>query len=187
MTEEVALYYEDAEERMKKAVDFLVAELAKLRAGKASTAILDGIVIDYYGSTTPLSQVANLNTPDARTIVIQPWEKKMIPAIEKAIFAANIGLTPMNNGEVVRLSVPPLTEERRKGLVKQAKGESEVARVSLRNTRRETIEIYKKMVKQGLSEDLEKDASARIDKLTETYSKKIEEVLVKKEEEIMTI
>ena len=187
MTEEVELYYEDASERMQKAIDFFISELAKLRAGKASPSMLDGISLDYYGTMTPLSQVANINTPDARTIVIQPWEKKTIAAIEKAIFASNIGLTPANNGEMIRLNIPPLTEERRKGLVKQARTEGETAKVSIRNTRRDVIDAYKKMIKQGLSEDLEKDAEARIDKLTEKFSKKIEEVLAKKEEEIMTI
>jgi len=161
--------------------------LAKLRAGKASPAMLDGIMVNYYGTPTPLQQVANINTPDARSIVIQPWEKKVIEAIEKAIFAANIGMTPTNNGEVVRLNVPPLTEERRKSLVKQVKVEGENAKISVRNVRRDAIEEFKKMLKRGLPEDMEKDAEENMQKLTDKYYKKVDEILAKKETEIMTV
>ena len=187
MNEEVQLYYDDAVEKMEKALKHLTVELSKLRAGKASPAMLDGIMVNYYGTPTPLQQVANINTPDARTIVIQPWEKKVIDAIEKAIFAANIGMTPTNNGEVVRLNVPPLTEDRRKGLVKQVKVEGENAKISVRNARRDTIEEFKKMQKQGLPEDVEKDAEDSVQKLTDKYYKKVDEILMKKETEIMTV
>ena len=181
------MYYDDAVEKMEKALKHLSAELVKLRAGKASPSMLDGIMVNYYGAPTPLQQVASVNTPDARTIVIQPWEKKVIEAIEKAIFAANIGMTPSNNGEVVRLNVPPLTEDRRKGLVKQMKNEGESARISIRNTRREAIEEFKKMQKRGLPEDMAKDAEEDMQKLTDKYYKKVEEILAKKETEIMTV
>ncbi|MDR1666314.1 MAG: ribosome recycling factor [Bacteroidales bacterium] len=187
MNEDVQLYLDDAVEKMEKALKHLSSELAKLRAGKANPSMLDGIFIDYYGTQTPLHQVANINTPDARSIVIQPWEKKLIGAIEKAIFAANIGLTPGNNGETVRLNIPPLTEDRRKGLVKQVKNEGENARVSIRNARREAIEEFKKLEKNGLPEDEEKDAEELAQKMTDKYYKKVEEILAKKEEEIMTV
>ncbi|MDR0814391.1 MAG: ribosome recycling factor [Bacteroidales bacterium] len=187
MNEDVQLYLEDATEKMEKILKHLSAELVKLRAGKATPSMLDGIVVDYYGVPTPLQQVATINTPDARSIVIQPWEKKVIDAIEKAIFAANIGLTPGNNGETVRLNIPPLTEERRKGLVKQVKNEGENAKVSIRNVRRELIEEFKKLGKDGLSEDLEKDAEELAQKLTDKYYRKVEEILSKKEAEIMTV
>ena len=187
MNEEVQLYSEDAVEKMEKSLKHLQAELAKLRAGKASPAMLDGILVNYYGAPTPLQQVASINTPDARSIVIQPWEKKVIDAIEKAIFAANIGLTPSNNGEVVRLNVPQLTEERRKTLVKQVKAEGENAKISIRNARREAIEEFKKLEKKGLPEDMEKDAEEDMQKLTDKYYKKVDEILAKKETEIMTV
>ena len=187
MNEEVQLYYDDAVEKMEKALKHLSAELVKLRAGKASPSMLDGIMVNYYGTPTPLQQVANINTPDARSIVIQPWEKKVIEAIEKAIFAANIGMTPSNNGEVVRLNVPPLTEDRRKTLVKQVKVEGENAKISVRNARRDAIEEFKKMLKNGLPEDMEKDAEESVQKLTDKYYKKVDEILVKKETEIMTV
>jgi ribosome recycling factor len=185
--EDVQLYLDDAAEKMEKALKHLAAELVKLRAGKANPSMLEGISVDYYGVSTPLQQVASINTPDARTIVIQPWEKKTIDAIEKAIFAANIGLTPGNNGETVRLNIPPLTEERRKGLVKQMKNEGENAKVSIRTVRRELIEEFKKMEKKGLPEDMEKDAEEQAQKLTDKYYKKVDEVLAKKETEIMTV
>ncbi len=187
MDEEVQLYLDDAKEKMDKAVSHLQHEMMKLRAGKANPQILDGVHVDYYGASTPLSQIANINTPDAKSLVIQPWEKKMIDAIEKALLAANIGITPMNNGEVVRLNFPPLTEERRKLLVKQVKHESENGKVSIRNARRDAIEEFKKMQKDGLPEDVAKTAEERVDKLTEAYYKKIDEVIALKEKEIMTI
>lgn len=187
MNEEVQLFLDDAQEKMENALKHLSAELVKLRAGKANPSMLDGIFVDYYGNQTPLHQVANINTPDARTIVIQPWEKKVIDAIEKAIFAANIGLTPSNNGETVRLNIPALTEERRKGLVKQVKSEGENARISIRNARREAIEEFKKLGKKGLPEDMEKDAEDMAQKMTDKYYKKVDEILAKKETEIMTV
>lgn len=187
MNEEVELYTDDAVEKMEKALKHLSAELLKLRAGKASPAMLDGILVNYYGTPTPLQQVANINTPDARSIVIQPWEKKVIGAIEKAIFAANIGLTPSNNGEQVRLNIPPLTEDRRKGLVKLTKSEGENAKISIRNARRDAIEEFKKLVKNGLPEDMEKDAEDHIQKMTDKYYRKVDEILARKEAEIMTV
>jgi len=187
MNEEVQLFSDDAIEKMEKALKHLSVELVKLRAGKANPSMLDGIMVNYYGTPTPLQQVASVNTPDARSIVIQPWEKKVIDAIEKAIFAANIGLTPSNNGEVVRLTIPPLTEDRRKGLVKQVKSEGENAKISIRNARREAIEEFKKMEKNGLPEDMRKDAEENMQKLTDKFYKKVEEILAKKEADIMTV
>lgn len=187
MEEEVQLYLEDTRDQMEKSVAHLSSELMKLRAGKATPQMLDGINVDYYGASTPLSQIANINTPDAKSIVIQPWEKKMIDSIEKAILGANIGVTPMNNGEMVRLNLPPLTEERRKQLVKTVKQEGENAKVSIRNARRDAIEVFKKMQKDGLAEDVAKTSEEKVDKLTEAFYKKVEELLVKKEQEIMTV
>jgi ribosome recycling factor len=187
MSEDVELYLEDAKDKMKKALTHLDNELLKIRAGKATPAMLDGILVDYYGSNVPLAQVANISTPDARTIAIQPWEKKMIGAIEKAIFAANIGLTPVNNGELIRLSLPPLTEERRHNLVKTVKQEGETAKVSIRNARREAIEEIKKLQKKGVPEDEVKQAEDEAQKHTDIFSKKVEEALAKKEVEIMSI
>ncbi len=187
MNEEVQLITDDAVEKMEKALKHLSAELVKLRAGKANPSMLDGIFVNYYGNPTPLQQVASINTPDARSIVIQPWEKKVIDALEKAIFAAHIGLTPSNNGEVVRLTIPPLTEDRRKSLVKQVKVEGENAKISIRNARRDAIDEFKKMEKNGLPEDMEKDAEETMQKLTDKYYKKVDEILMKKESEIMTV
>ena len=187
MNEEVQLYFDDAVEKMESSLKHLSSELAKLRAGKAIPSMLDGVMVNYYGTPTPLQQVANISTPDARSFVIQPWEKKMIDAIEKAVFAANIGMTPTNNGEVVRLTVPQLTEERRKNLVKQVKAEGENAKISIRNARRDAIEEFKKMTKRGLPEDMEKDAEADMQKQTDKYYKKVDEILTRKETEIMTV
>ena len=186
-TEDVQLYTEDAIEKMEKALKHLSNELAKLRAGKANPTMLEGIMVNYYGVPTPIQQVASINTPDARSFVIQPWEKKVVDAIEKAIFAANIGMTPSNNGEVVRLTVPPLTEEGRRALVKQVKAEGENSKISIRNARREAIEEFKKLEKNGLPEDMRKDAETNMQKVTDKYYKKVEEVLAKKETEIMTV
>jgi len=173
--------------KMQKAVHHFVDELASFRAGKANPAIFQGVVIDYYGSPTPIEQAASITVPDARTMLIQPWERKMIPIIEKAILVANLGFTPQNNGEVIRINVPPLTGERRKELVKKAKNEGEAARVSVRNIRRDQIDIIKKMQKDGLSEDVAKDTEGLIQKETENFIKKIDELLVAKEKEIMTV
>ncbi len=177
----------DAEELMQSAVMYLDDALAHIRAGKATPRILDPIKVDYYGAATPLANVATITTPDARTIAIQPWEKKMIGEIERAIINSNIGLAPSNNGEVIRLSIPPLTEERRKELAKQCKGEAENAKVSIRNARRDAIDLLKKQVKEGMPEDVEKDAEGDIQKLHDTYIKQVDELYAKKEKEIMTV
>ena len=177
----------DAEELMQAAVMFLDDALAHIRAGKASVRILDPIRVDYYGAATPLSNVATVTTPDARTIQIQPWEKNMLSVIERALINSNIGLAPNNNGEVIRLIIPPLTEERRRELAKQCKGEAENAKVSIRNVRRDAIDTLKKQVKEGLPEDAEKDAEDEVQKLHDKYIKQIDEVYAKKEKEIMTV
>jgi len=177
----------EAEESMQAAVLFLDDALAHIRAGKASPRILDAIRIDYYGTMSPLSNVATITTPDARTISIQPWEKKIIGDIERAIINSNIGLAPNNNGETIRLILPPLTEERRQQLAKQCKGEAENAKVSIRNARRDAIETLKKQVKEGMPEDAEKDAEEEAQKLHDKYIRQIDEVYAKKEKEIMTV
>ena len=187
MDEELALLFEDAQERFDKAIEHLKHELVKLRAGKADIHILDGIMVDYYGNMTPLNQVSNINTPDARTISIQPWEKSMIPVIEKAILEANIGLNPDNNGELVRLFIPPLTEDRRRDLVKKVKQEGENTKVSVRNIRRDVLEELKKMQKDGLAEDIVKTKENEIQKMVDDTIQKIDDILKKKEEDIMTI
>lgn len=176
-----------AKARMDRTIDHLDEALLAVRAGKASTNVLNGVMVDYYGSEAPISQVASITVPDARTVLIQPWEKKLIPVIEKAILVANIGLTPSNNGEQIRLSIPPLTEERRKELVKQVKADGETARVSIRNIRRESIEAFKKAQKDGMPEDMAKDGEESVQKVTDKYSKKIDEALAAKEKEIMTV
>ncbi len=177
----------DATGRMQKAVDFLEETLSNIRAGKASVNVLNGVFVDYYGSQTPVSGVASVTVPDAKTILIQPWDKNMIRAIEKAILDSNIGLTPSNNGESIRLSMPPLTEERRKELVKQSKAEAENARISLRNARRDAVEAFKKAVKDGMPEDESKDGETQAQKLLEKFSKAIDAAFEKKEKEIMTV
>ena len=177
----------DATARMQKAVDFLEEALANIRAGKASVNVLNGVFVDYYGSQTPVSGVASVTVPDAKTILIQPWDKNMIRPIEKAIIDSNIGLTPSNNGESIRLSMPPLTEERRKELVKQSKAEAENARVSLRNARRDAVEAFKKAVKDGMPEDEGKDGETQAQKLLEKFNKAIDAAFEKKEKEIMTV
>jgi len=187
MNEEVQLYIEDAKEKMDKALIHLEEELGKIRAGKANPKILNNVMVDYYGNPTPLPQVANVSVPDPRTIAIQPWEKQMIQPIETAIINSNLGLNPDNNGELIRLNIPALTEERRKDLVKQSKGEAETAKVSVRNARRDANDGLKKLIKDGLSEDAEKDAEAEVQKVTDGYSKKIDEMLAVKEKAIMTI
>jgi len=187
MNEEVQLYIEDAKEKMDKVILHLEDELSKIRAGKANPKILNNIMVDYYGTPTPLPQVANVSVPDPRTLAIQPWEKQMIQPIETAIINSNLGLNPDNNGEMIRLNIPALTEERRKDLVKQAKAVLENAKVSIRNARRDTNDSLKKLIKEGLSEDSEKDAEATVQKFTDSYSKKAEEMLTVKEKEIMTI
>ena len=176
-----------AEEKMEEAVMYLEEALAHIRAGKANVKILDGIRVDSYGSMVPLNQVAAINTPDARTIAIKPWDKNMFRPIEKAIMDSNVGITPENNGEIIRLGIPPLTEERRKQLAKQCGKEGEQAKVSIRNTRRDIIEKLKKSIKEGLSEDLEKDAEGDMQKMHDKFIKKVDELLAAKEKEIMTV
>ena len=166
---------------------YLDEALAHIRAGKANPKILDAIRVNYYGSAAPISNVANISVPDARTIVITPWEKSMFKEIEKAIINSELGITPENNGEVIRIAIPPLTEDRRKQLVKQSKAEAEQAKVSVRNARRDAIEGLKKAIKQGMSEDIEKDAEAAVQKLHDKYLKKIEEIFAAKEKEILTV
>lgn len=180
-------YLNPAEEKMELAVAYLDEALAHIRAGKANPKIIDGIRVEYYGSAVPISNVANVSVPDARTIAITPWEKAMFKEIEKAIINSELGITPENNGEVIRLSIPPLTEERRKTLVKQSKAEAETAKVSVRNARREAIEGLKKAIKQGLPEDTEKDAEATAQKLHDKYLKKIDDLFAAKEKEILTV
>ncbi len=173
--------------KMQKGIDFLEETLLNLRAGKASVNVLNGIAVDYYGSPMGVDKVASVNVPDARTILIRPWEKNMIGPIEKAIINSNIGLTPSNNGEEIRLTIPLLTEERRKQIVKQVKEEAEKARVSLRNTRRDCVESFKKSQKDGMPEDEAKNGETEIQKVYDKYSKKIDEVVAAKEKEIMTV
>jgi ribosome recycling factor len=175
------------QDHMQKAINHLEAELVKIRAGKATPSMLDGIMVDYYGSMTPLNQVANINTPEARTIVIQPWEKAMIKPIEKGIIDANLGLTPANDGIMIRINVPPLSEERRRDLVKRAKAEGEHAKVGIRNLRRDANENIKKAQKAGLPEDLAKDAETKTQKITDDFIVKVDKHLEAKEKEIMTV
>lgn len=180
-------YLNSAEEKMELAVEFLAESLAHIRAGKANPKILDGIRVDYYGSAAPISNVANISVPDARTITITPWEKSMFKEIERAIINSDLGITPENNGEVIRISIPPLTEDRRKALVKQSKGEAEQAKISVRNARRDAIEGLKKAIKEGMPEDVEKDAETSVQKVHDKYMKRIDEVLAAKEKEILTV
>jgi ribosome recycling factor len=187
MTDEIKKIFNEAEGTMSKALDHLEVELAKIRAGRANPSMLDGIYVDYYGNSTPLNQVANVNTPDARTIVIQPWEKSTLPTIEKAIQAANLGFNPQNDGVIIRIVVPPLTEDRRKDLVKRTKAEGEHAKVTIRNLRRDSIENVKKEVKKGLPEDVQKDAETKIQQITDSYITKVDKHLDVKEKEIMTV
>lgn len=175
------------EDSMRKAVNHLEAELVKVRAGKANPNMLDGIVVDYYGNPTPIGQVGNISVLDARTLSIQPWEKNMLQPMEKAIMASNIGITPQNDGMNIRLFLPPLTEERRRELVKRANGEGEQSRVAIRSIRREAIEGVKKLQKDGLSEDAGKDAEKEIQNTTDKYIAAIEKTLASKEKEIMAV
>jgi len=184
---EVKAIIDHMQDHMQKAINHLEAELVKIRAGKASPSMLDGVMVDYYGSMTPLNQVANVNTPEARTIVIQPWEKAMIKPIEKAIIDSNLGFTPANDGIMIRITVPPLSEERRRDLVKRAKAEGEHAKVGIRNLRRDANENIKKAQKAGLPEDAAKDAEAKTQKMTDDFIAKVDKHLEAKEKEIMTV
>lgn len=187
MEEDVSLVLEMAEDAMKHSLEHLQKELVKVRTGKASTAMLDGLLVAYYGSPTPLKQVANVTTSDSRTLVIQPWEKSMVGPIERAIFEANFGITPQNDGELVRLVIPPLTEERRKDLVKQVKALGEDAKVSVRNARRDAMEEIKKAVKEGYPEDAGKRREGEVQDLTNQYTDKVDKMLEIKEEDIMKV
>ncbi len=187
MSEEVSLTLELAEDSMKKAISHLEAELVKIRAGKANPQMLEGIMVDYYGSPTPISQVGNISVLDARTLSIQPWEKNMLQPIERAIIAANIGINPQNDGVIIRLFLPPLTEERRRELVKRCLGEGEHSKVSIRNIRRDAIEGIKKLQKNGLSEDVAKDAEADVQEITNRYIALVDKHLATKEKEIMAV
>ncbi len=187
MNEDIQFILENAKEQMDKAVTHLEAELTKVRAGKANPAMLEGILVDYYGARTPLNQVANINTGDARTLIIQPYEKSMLTVIEKAVQAANLGLNPQNDGVIIRILVPALTEERRKDLVKKAKSETENAKVSLRTIRKEANEELKKLQKDGTPEDEIKDAETKVQTLTDGFVIKCDKHLEAKEKEIMTV
>lgn len=176
-----------AKDKMQDAVLFLEEDLKTYRAGKANTLVFNNVMVDYYGSLTPVPQVASVTTPDAKTIMIQPWEKKMIPVIEKAIMDANIGLTPQNNGESIRCTVPPLTEDRRKELLKKAKAAGENAKVVVRNVRRDAIELLKKAQKDGMPEDMQKEYEQNIQKETDAFGKKVDELVAIKEKEILTV
>lgn len=180
-------YLDKAEEKMELAVEYLDDALSHIRAGRASARLLDPIRVDYYGSKVPISNVANISTPDARTIAITPWEKNMFREVERAIINSELGITPENNGEIIRLSIPPLTEERRKQLAKQCKGEAEQARVSVRNARRDAIDGLKKAIKNGMPEDVEKDAETKVQKAHDRFMKRIDDIYAEKEKEIMSV
>ena len=184
MNEEIEFIIDSTKEQMNAAVDHLIKELRTIRAGKATPAMLSTVMVEYYGSQTPLSQVANINTPDARTISIQPWEKQMLHEIEKAIMIANLGFNPMNNGENIIINVPPLTEERRRNLAKQAKAEAEHAKVGIRNARKDANNEIKKL---DISEDLQKNTESDVQDLTNDFVKKIDDIFTAKETEIMTV
>ncbi|MBL7813993.1 MAG: ribosome recycling factor [Saprospiraceae bacterium] len=185
--EEISLIIDIAEEKMDTAVEHLQNELTKLRTGKASTDLLKGIMVMYYGAPTPLHQVANVSTGDARTLLIQPWERNMLGAIEKALFEAQLGMTPQNDGQVIRLIIPPVTEERRRDLVKKAKHCGEESKVGVRAARHKALDELKKAVKAGLSEDIGKKEEAKVDNLTKSFIEKIDKIVEIKEKEIMTV
>lgn len=187
MNEDVELIIEETHDRMQKALQHLEHELARLRAGRANPALLDGITVDYYGVNSPLAQVSNINTPDPKTILIQPWEKTMLGTIEKAIMAANIGLTPVNNGEVIRINIPPLTQERRLQLVKQVRNEGETAKISVRNARKWANDELKQLLKDGLPEDIEKTAVEKVQEMTNEFNGKVDKVMALKEKDVMTV
>ena len=185
--EEIQLQIEEAKELMQRAVDHTASELIKIRAGKAMPNMLDGIMVNYYGSPTPLQQVSSITTPDARTLSIKPWERNLITEIERSIVNSDLGLAPQNNGEVILLTIPPLTEERRRSLVKQVKNECESGKISIRTVRKDTNEALRKLQKEGVSEDEIKLAEESVQKLTDTFSAKIDEQYVKKEAEVMKV
>lgn len=185
--EEINMYLDEAKDLMNKAIKHVSSELVKIRAGKAAPNMLEGLMVVYYGNPTPINQVASVTTPDARTLMIKPWEKNVIPEIEKAIINSDLGLNPQNDGEQVIINVPQLTEERRITLVKQAKHEGEQGKISIRNIRKETNDNLKQLQKEGVSEDEVKRAEDKVQTLTDEFNKKIDEILTKKEAEIMTV
>jgi ribosome recycling factor len=187
MDEEIEFLLDATKERMEAAIRHFEKELTRIRAGRANPMMLDTVRVDYYGSMTPLSQMANVNTPDARTLSVQPWEKKMITEIERAIMNANLGFNPQNNGDVIMINIPPLTEERRRDLMKKAKTEAEEARIGIRNARKEANMDIKKLGTEGLSEDQVKDLEAEVQKLTDSYVVEVDKLMEKKEKDIMTI
>jgi ribosome recycling factor len=187
MTEELSMIYDEFKESNQKTLNHLENELTNIRAGKASPAMLGGVMVEYYGSMTPLQQVANVNTTDARTIIVQPWEKQMLNDIARGIINSNLGLKPQNNGEQLIISVPPLTEERRRDLVKKAKAEAEQAKVGIRNNRKDALDMIKDLKNDGLSEDAVKVAEEEVQKITNSYIKKVDDLIELKEKDIMTV
>jgi len=187
MSELIKKQVSDARALMDKAIDHAEGELQKIRAGKANPSMLDDIVVDYYGSPTPLNQVGSVNTPDARTIVIQPWEKSLLSAIEKAIMEANLGVNPQNDGVIIRINVPPLTEERRRDLVKKAKAEAETGKIAIRNIRKDANEKIRRLKSEGVSEDEMKVGEHEVQKLTDSYIQKVDQLSDAKEKDIMTV
>ncbi|MEO6150091.1 MAG: ribosome recycling factor [Mucilaginibacter sp.] len=187
MSELIKKQVSDAKGLMDKAIDHADNELNKIRAGKASPSMLDDVYVDYYGTSTPLNQVGTVNTPDARTIVVQPWEKSLLSAIEKAIMEANLGVNPQNDGVIIRINVPPLTEERRRDLVKRAKGEAETGKIAIRNIRKDANEKIKKLKSEGVSEDEIKTGEAEVQKITDAYIAKVDVLTEAKEKDIMTV
>lgn len=187
MIEKAKAVTDAAKEKMQGTVNYLDEELKTYRAGKANPAVFNNVVVNYYGTMTPIPQVASISTPDAKTMLIQPWDRNLLHPVEKAIMDANLGFTPQNNGETIRINIPALTEERRKELVKKARSAGEGAKVGVRNARRDAIDALKKLQKEGLPEDSEKDFEDEVQKLTDSFTKKVEEILSAKEKEIMTV
>ncbi|MBO4841772.1 MAG: ribosome recycling factor [Bacteroidales bacterium] len=187
MIEKAKTVIDAAKDKMLSAVTYLDEDLKTYRAGKANPAVFNSVVVNYYGTMTPIPQVASISTPDAKTMLIQPWDRNLIHPVEKAIMDANLGFTPQNNGEVIRINIPALTEERRKELVKKARTAGENAKVGVRNARRDAIETLKKLQKEGLPEDTEKDFEDEVQKCTDNFIKKIDEILNAKEKEVMTV
>ena len=187
MTEEIEMIYDELKSSNAKTLIHLENELQKVRAGKATPSMIQSVMVDYYGSPTPITQVANISTLDARTITVQPWERAMLPEIAKGIINSNLGFAPLNNGEVILINVPPLTEERRREMVKKAKAEGEHAKVGIRNNRKDGIDMIKDLKTEGMSEDLAKSAEIEVQNITNIYIKKAEDIIDAKEKDIMTI
>lgn len=187
MTEELNMVYDEFKASNNKSISHLEAELLKIRAGKATPSMLHSVMVDYYGSPTPIQQVANIGVMDARTLTVQPWEKPMLAQVAKGIINANLGFAPQDNGEMLIITIPPLTEERRRDLVKRAKAEAENAKVSIRSHRKDAIDMVKSLKEDGLSEDLQKDAENEIQNITNSFTNKIDTLLEAKEKDMMTI